>query len=138
MSWFWKNSSVSASKPSRPGSVLNQTRKNAAVDKLKLSPAYQKAKSKGLSNNNSMRYAVKMNNWERKRNNMIRGQVGMHQNNRVAEDFEWERFNPRPLLPNTLKNSQQNTYNKMKLAQWEFEQMKRGGGRTHKNRKSRH
>jgi hypothetical protein len=80
----------------RKGSVLNVTRKNAALKAVRESSNYRRAVNAGLNNAGAQNYSAKMRQWH---SDMPQHSSGMHQNNAAARFRDWELTHPMPLLP---------------------------------------
>jgi len=113
----------------RSGSVLNATRKQAEVNRLKSSFEYTEALRAGLSNAEALKYASNTNAWWKTRPNYH----GLHHNNIAVLEEPWERH--RPQLPGQFRPQEGALYNHQ---QANFNRRyAENHGRARKTRKSR-
>lgn len=95
---IWRTTSRNNSirKTVRKGSVLNVTRRNAALNKIRASNNYGNAIRAGLNNAGAQNYYARIQQWH---SGMPKYSPGQHQNNAAAAYHDWELTNPKPLLP---------------------------------------
>jgi len=118
----------------RSGSVLNSTRKQANMNRIKAGANYYNATRAGLSNTNALNYASKMNAWTRSKPRSR----GQHQNNAAANNYLWEISNPRPQLPGQFRPQEALNYSQALQQQANFNRRyAENRGRARKSRKSR-